>query len=525
MALRIRSTMKTFRGHNITGVLAMFLLLIIANISLQTIYSGVAFYPFTALSQPGYRSSLYGILAYPVVTHQNQSWIWLNHFLQSLPQTKFWQAPSENVHWKTDPIQPAHDFVVHSVRFQDIQTGPVESAYLEKFHGKGTADYTTVIPVYDCGLDHCQNVTTGSFLVREDSLPAIQGHLVIVHARQTDIYDLQRVLTSLPVETETLLLIITIRASRSTRKEWEDDEITPLYDLLHRLFFDLNWIPTASAQLNCTPTELLKGCQFWISWRVYSPKEILRYIPPAGDGSPEMEQQRLSAFLNTPNENACRVKQGLSGQPVLGAVIDGCYWVCLDHLRIAASRKNCLVYSFGIRTDWSFDDAMHHLGCEVHSFDPSTGLISHRRAARHWFHNLGISTNTSAADPKWRMATFKDIQQRLGHVGRRIDVLKMDIEGAEWSFLASVLHDPAFSLVGQFIFEMHQWEQTRRRGWAENIRQKTMVLHNIEKRGFVMFNSKVFSIFTSLRSIDYQQLLPLSRSSFFYELSFINPAF
>ena len=33
----------------------------------------------------------------------------------------------------------------------------------------------------------------------------------------------------------------------------------------------------------------------------------------------------------------------------------------------------CLVYSFGINWDFSFDDAMGKLGCEVHSFDPSMG--------------------------------------------------------------------------------------------------------------------------------------------------------
>ncbi|CAG2232362.1 unnamed protein product [Mytilus edulis] len=33
-------------------------------------------------------------------------------------------------------------------------------------------------------------------------------------------------------------------------------------------------------------------------------------------------------------------------------------------------QKPCLVYSFGINNQWSFDDAMANIGCDVFSFDP-----------------------------------------------------------------------------------------------------------------------------------------------------------
>ena len=39
--------------------------------------------------------------------------------------------------------------------------------------------------------------------------------------------------------------------------------------------------------------------------------------------------------------------------------VDGDKWVCLDHI---LARERCLIYSFGIRDDWSFEDQMDLLG-------------------------------------------------------------------------------------------------------------------------------------------------------------------
>ena len=32
---------------------------------------------------------------------------------------------------------------------------------------------------------------------------------------------------------------------------------------------------------------------------------------------------------------------------------------------------NCIVYSYGLGADWSFDNALEQAGCEIHGFDPS----------------------------------------------------------------------------------------------------------------------------------------------------------
>ena len=44
-------------------------------------------------------------------------------------------------------------------------------------------------------------------------------------------------------------------------------------------------------------------------------------------------------------------------------------FVCLD--RLLEDKEDCLVYSFGIQQDWSWEDQMDMLGCSVQAFDPT----------------------------------------------------------------------------------------------------------------------------------------------------------
>ena len=55
-----------------------------------------------------------------------------------------------------------------------------------------------------------------------------------------------------------------------------------------------------------------------------------------------------------------------------GDCLDGVKHVCLDDLKEDMESKKCLVYSFGLSIDWTFEEAMAGLGCTVRAFDPST---------------------------------------------------------------------------------------------------------------------------------------------------------
>ncbi|KAK4297607.1 hypothetical protein Pmani_029983 [Petrolisthes manimaculis] len=97
---------------------------------------------------------------------------------------------------------------------------------------------------------------------------------------------------------------------------------------------------------------------------------------------------------------------------------DGDKWICYDP-GLAPDPENCLVYSFGIGNEWSFDDAMAKYGCQVD--------------------------------------TLGNIMRMLGHEGRRLDYLKIDIEGSEIPALEQVFRDSPHLLtqVSQLGIEVH----------------------------------------------------------------------
>ncbi|XP_059146513.1 uncharacterized protein LOC131934455 isoform X2 [Physella acuta] len=158
-------------------------------------------------------------------------------------------------------------------------------------------------------------------------------------------------------------------------------------------------------------------------------------------------------YINSPLRHNCENK-----------VAYGNWHVCQD--KPYTVKPPCLVYSFGINFDFSFDDAMAKLGCEVHSFDPSMNQSDHKRDINSTFHNLGLSnTNTDGfiarkdsyvtSKQVWKMRTLKSVKKMLGHEKRVIDVLKIDIEGHEWDVVDNLMETNMFPSIRQFMLEFH----------------------------------------------------------------------
>lgn len=186
--------------------------------------------------------------------------------------------------------------------------------------------------------------------------------------------------------------------------------------------------------------------------------------------------------------------------------------------------KSCLVYSFGILDDFSFDDdSATYYGCNVFSFDPGWGP-SHRRSSMVTFLKLGVGgqegdVNRAAWKPwpapkndTWRLESFTDIKHLLGHEMRTIDIVKMDIEGAEWTTIADMAKAGELSTIKQLLVEFHLWN------WedVDVVRNNLNVLAELSRAGYRLFYSHMYKTVDLMKDV-YPVLRTLA-----YEVSFVN---
>ena len=182
----------------------------------------------------------------------------------------------------------------------------------------------------------------------------------------------------------------------------------------------------------------------------------------------------------------------------LGRELDGGYHICED-AEVAPVRP-CLVYSFGIRKDFSFDDDISKtFGCEVHSFDPNDGQKDHQHSPGVMFHKLGIGGSNVNTPARWKLRTLYTIRNELGHAKRRLDVLKLDIEGAEWLSIPEMLKNGSIDDVRQLIVEFHifvgggQLNLTNEAHYRAHLN----LLRGLYKCGFKIFHFRMWNVFVT----------------------------
>ena len=56
--------------------------------------------------------------------------------------------------------------------------------------------------------------------------------------------------------------------------------------------------------------------------------------------------------------------------------VDGDKFICMD--RIIANNTPCIIYSFGINHEWSFEDYMDDEGCSIFAFDHTIDSLPKR---------------------------------------------------------------------------------------------------------------------------------------------------
>ncbi|XP_066979609.1 probable methyltransferase-like protein 24 isoform X2 [Macrobrachium rosenbergii] len=165
---------------------------------------------------------------------------------------------------------------------------------------------------------------------------------------------------------------------------------------------------------------------------------------------------------------------------------------------------DCLVYSFGVGNDFSFDNCMQDYGCEVHSFDHDDDheVYDYRQGPLAFFHKARIGYKDGyfraceesqyglKCEPSLRYYTIATIQRMLNHDARNLDYLKMDIEGSEWFVLGDIIHNSTLlQQTKQIALEIHMDEvnrQTSEEGMQKLLNKYLSVFSDLQKLGFAL---------------------------------------
>lgn len=181
-------------------------------------------------------------------------------------------------------------------------------------------------------------------------------------------------------------------------------------------------------------------------------------------------------------------------------------WVCLPGKLSSKST----VYSFGVGTDISFDEALIAMtGCTVHAFDPTPGsaqwIQSQRLPAKFCFYGFGLADRDGelifrkpdipgyfspsaafgypGAGERFPVHQLATIMKKLGH--SRIDLLKMDIEGSEYAVIENMCAEAIFprQLLVEFHHRMAGVGIEKTKASLKRLRQAGYELVSISPRG------------------------------------------
>ncbi|XP_061283589.1 probable methyltransferase-like protein 24 isoform X1 [Bos javanicus] len=172
--------------------------------------------------------------------------------------------------------------------------------------------------------------------------------------------------------------------------------------------------------------------------------------------------------------------------------------VCLDDrfgLVHQIRNKQCRLYSLGLGSDDThFEVGMASNGCEVHRFDPSVESAHVLESERLWFHRLSIDWRdphpaVAAQKPYGNTRKLGAILNEFGH--HKIDVLKADLESAEWKVLENLILEDVLKQIGQLIFEIHlHWPGFEVSGSDSSVvRFWYSLLKELELQDFRLFHS------------------------------------
>ena len=221
-------------------------------------------------------------------------------------------------------------------------------------------------------------------------------------------------------------------------------------------------------------------------------REARRRASRSPDAVHRYDYKKMKYDLFEPEAN-CLTEERFGAhhtQERFAAFGDGPKFVCgIDMVReehktaMANGNDGCLVYSLGSNNNVDYERSVHReMGCETHTFDPTLDepFVGDKYSAfRPW--GIGRDGITREFDGmKFETMSIATIMKRLGHEGRRIDMLKMDIEGAEWEALPELFGQIAAGkvVVDQLQVEVHFGEFGKiRRVFEQADAAKMRIMH------------------------------------------------
>ncbi|KAG8874697.1 hypothetical protein FRB98_008300, partial [Tulasnella sp. 332] len=147
----------------------------------------------------------------------------------------------------------------------------------------------------------------------------------------------------------------------------------------------------------------------------------------------------------------------------VGTLGDGGKWVC--GLKQVAKQRECVVYSVGVNGESSFEaELLQSTNCQVWGYDysvdrfgPEIDLKPELKARSHFYAYALGGTDDFGPGKNPSFYTLPTLMKMNGH--DFIDILKIDIEGAEFSVLTDLLKGYKGRPLpfGQLQLEVHAW--------------------------------------------------------------------
>ncbi|XP_037068413.1 uncharacterized protein LOC119089703 [Pollicipes pollicipes] len=225
------------------------------------------------------------------------------------------------------------------------------------------------------------------------------------------------------------------------------------------------------------------------------PEMEVNVLPPMSDDNATMFKD-LFSYITQPNSKTCGRVLRFGGMALMmrgmPPIEDGHKYVCVDDEFSILRTDSCLVYSFGVSDDWSFDWDMESFGCMVYSFDPSINTTTGYQNGSIIFLQYGVGDRDYSAEHEWEIRTLDTFVERLKHAGRTIQYLKMDVENAEWQVLRQQVKrgrdSTLFKNVEQLGIELHFFRNPATLENAAFYREVYASFLGLQQMGFYLFS-------------------------------------